>query len=877
MLGSGSITRLRVQSTSCQLACEPGYVINFPITVSSSSGNLDFAIRTTSAGTVAMGRAMWINGSWTGTLRLGGASTTHFINLGTIEVTGSGATLAMAGARFTNALGGLITVGTSTTIVSEVTGTEEGSWANEGVINASGATITLQGAWANRRTIQATNSSITLRGTFTSDSAMGITRTGRTLSIEGVMDNRGRSILLDSATGSWDLSGGTILGGTLSWVDPQRLNITNNPRNLLDSVAFTRELVLNQFDGIFTIAGAAPMAGIRAANRGVPLQYADGAVINYPIVAEGAGQLWVRTAVNGGAFMIGPQGSITTGPGSQASIRVGYGSGSPIDPATGRLTNHGRIESSTPGNTLRVRAGLVQNSGTIRVGNGVQGEVLGLSGEVGAFDVGGVNSGLTLNGNYTLRGTTTVRAGGLLRLNGSWRNEGTVAVASGTLELGGTFPAIRHGSITNAGGNVTIVGTLNNNGTLRLDSTTGSWGVSGNIVGGSVVQSEGSRIVPIGSPAFLDVAIGGELLVANANARPRLEGTTRAGSYRVTGNASALLFAPGHVLREEVVFEGDAPDRSVELVLSNPTGTLTLAPGGRIRVLGGSVSIGARHVNWAGRSLNVQGVIEAVGLGSTAVINSPILANYDTASGRLSGGTWRGVQGGSISFNGRPIRVNAATIELDGEGATPADLVSLGSNEGTLRLSGGRDLEILTRETDADLFTNAGRLEIGAGSELRVGSDLNAAGFAQTAAGVTRFALGGTDAAQHGRISAVAAAALDGTAEVTLADGFALACGMGFDVLSAASVGGRFASLVVPTVADGSRLIAVYGETGVRLAASPEGDFNADGFVDAFDYLDFVGCFEGMCGPDQNADFNQDGFVDFFDFDGFSAAFERGC
>jgi hypothetical protein len=54
-------------------------------------------------------------------------------------------------------------------------------------------------------------------------------------------------------------------------------------------------------------------------------------------------------------------------------------------------------------------------------------------------------------------------------------------------------------------------------------------------------------------------------------------------------------------------------------------------------------------------------------------------------------------------------------------------------------------------------------------------------------------------------------------------------------------------------------------------------DFNCDGFLDFFDYDDFVTCFEtGSCGLG-SPDFNGDGFVDFFDYDEFVLAFETGC
>jgi CubicO group peptidase (beta-lactamase class C family) len=55
-------------------------------------------------------------------------------------------------------------------------------------------------------------------------------------------------------------------------------------------------------------------------------------------------------------------------------------------------------------------------------------------------------------------------------------------------------------------------------------------------------------------------------------------------------------------------------------------------------------------------------------------------------------------------------------------------------------------------------------------------------------------------------------------------------------------------------------------------------DFNADGFLDFFDYDAFVECFEGgPCPPGKSADFNADGFADFFDYDAFVASFEQGC
>lgn len=51
-------------------------------------------------------------------------------------------------------------------------------------------------------------------------------------------------------------------------------------------------------------------------------------------------------------------------------------------------------------------------------------------------------------------------------------------------------------------------------------------------------------------------------------------------------------------------------------------------------------------------------------------------------------------------------------------------------------------------------------------------------------------------------------------------------------------------------------------------------EFNCDGFLDFFDYDDFVAAFES---GDPAADVNGDAFLDFFDYTDFVSAFETGC
>jgi hypothetical protein len=57
-------------------------------------------------------------------------------------------------------------------------------------------------------------------------------------------------------------------------------------------------------------------------------------------------------------------------------------------------------------------------------------------------------------------------------------------------------------------------------------------------------------------------------------------------------------------------------------------------------------------------------------------------------------------------------------------------------------------------------------------------------------------------------------------------------------------------------------------------AAVCSADVNNDGFVDFFDYSDFVEAFETGAPA---ADMNRDDFVDFFDYDAYVGLFEAGC
>ena len=95
------------------------------------------------------------------------------------------------------------------------------------------------------------------------------------------------------------------------------------------------------------------------------------------------------------------------------------------------------------------------------------------------------------------------------------------------------------------------------------------------------------------------------------------------------------------------------------------------------------------------------------------------------------------------------------------------------------------------------------------------------------------------------------------------------------------STAGLKTGTVVITTDDPDRPTVTVTLRANVLVPSCPGDFNGDGFLDGFDYDDFVTCFEGTppqdCPPGRTGDFNGDGFVDGFDYDDYLTAFEGAC
>ncbi len=116
-------------------------------------------------------------------------------------------------------------------------------------------------AWSNQGTITATNSTVAMGGDFTLAGLGSFTRSGGTVNLTGTLDATARTLALTAATGTWNLLGGTIKGGTVTEAGGAELAFTNYSGTLA-GVTFDNDLDLaSVIGGSATVTGGLTLAG----------------------------------------------------------------------------------------------------------------------------------------------------------------------------------------------------------------------------------------------------------------------------------------------------------------------------------------------------------------------------------------------------------------------------------------------------------------------------------------------------------------------------------------------------------------------------------------------------------------------------------------
>jgi len=345
-----------------------------------------------------------------------------------------------------------------------------------------------------------------------------------------------------------------------------------------------------------------------------------------------------------------------------------------------------------------------------------------------------------------------------------------------------------------------------------------------------------------GSNATLDLQSAGALTVSGVTTigtRGRIAGS---GMLIATGGvtnsgeldlAAGLHLAGGTLINNGSLIGGGQVDN---LLANGISGDVRIAAGqqlkftdtgahsnaGRIEAIG-STSLGQAELEVTGSLTNAVGGLVAVR--ASVVRFSSGLDN----EGQLSFGPGVSDLFGDVN--------NIGIIGLSG-GATTSIIGGL-AQYGTLNLLSGSHAIVFADFTGTGGTTGPGTLDVlgtlspGASpAEVSFGGDLNV-GVA------TLMELGGTETGQFDRLVVGGTTTLAGTLDVQLIGGFTPTAGDMFEIITATSVLGTFATETLPPLAGGLEWFVNYSATSVELVSTFAGDFDFDGDVDGADFLEW--------------------------------------
>jgi hypothetical protein len=360
------------------------------------------------------------------------------------------------------------------------------NWSNSGTIQcSSGTTLNLQGTWNNSNIISANGGTVNLGGSFTLAGLGTVNQSGGTVNLTGTLDTGVGILAFSPATGSWNLVGGTLLGGTVTEADGAELTFTNGG-GTLNGVTFNNDLDLTNN------ASATVSNGLTLNDSTINLGNAAGDTFG-ELFFQGTETLaGTGTVLLGGSFSNGlfsGAANLTIG----ANILV-HGKNGQINSGGQPFANQG-TSADVAGGTITLSGTNWSNSGTIQASNGGSLTLQGTGSTSGTLSIGNSST-------VTVTGSLTQTAGTLMLASGSSLTTATSLVLQGGILSGlGTIT----GNVMNTGGNVivgdsgTTVGIL----TITGNYTQGPGGTLSVKIGGAMAGTQYDQLAVSGT-ATLD-------------------------------------------------------------------------------------------------------------------------------------------------------------------------------------------------------------------------------------------------------------------------------------------------------------------------------------------------------------------------------------
>ncbi len=665
---SVAVNSITLDSSAATLAVQSGWAIqSSQIDVQAGAlsfdGNSLTGARVQGAGSITFGHVTLSGVTFAATINAGGLESTgplafdggtlllgnlgggvHFTSgssllAGTGTIVFNGATLSQ-NLQFNSSMSALVgstlTLGSGITAITgagdAVLTTEDGSTlTNNGtLIITSGHYLFVNSPLQNNGALQINGGTLVIGGAQTLTGLGQLTRTAGNIAINGSLITGGGTLDLDK-----DLGGTARLAGS---TDASTITASNGSVLALGAPVVVDGELAYGFSTAFTSTTGITISTdlVSDFNAHGTITFASALTLNNHSITIHEGQ------------GISIAGSTLAGTGS---IIVQNPGGDQAD----------TVELTTPdSSTLTIGSGItIRNDGTRQDTN------IEIGTNNAAFDNQGIISSQVPNSTVALFGV-------------NWKNEGTLQLSNGTLQLWGSTTTANLGLIVRTGGRLEARELVldNTNATFTLDTARGVWNFYDGSIAGGTIAGDGGSINLLSSyniPTLDGVTLAGDLSASSFSGKV-VDGMTldNATIYQSAGlgfNGTQTLGGTGTIWFTSLNYSDNG-------ALGN-TGALTIAPGVTIRILTGDGKIGTAN---NGSTLLNQGAI----LVDKNLFQLSVLGNTVTNTGTIAASNG-GILTVSNLVNNGTFSVNDSTAILTGP---LSNSTTLSATNSTLTLGG---------------------------------------------------------------------------------------------------------------------------------------------------------------------------------------------
>ena len=537
------------------------------------------------------------------------------------------------------AAGAEIGAGHTVSVNENVSASLAGSLTGEGKLALNGGNVSLTGDDVTLGNVDVNAANAKISG-------------GETLTIGGLEIGKGDALTVDaalSASGAWNINGGSLTAGTLTIADGADVTLTNSKLNGDIEFAAGADAELSLTES--TVAG------------NVTLNGADNTLFVTDSAIEGT------LAAEAGEIHFGGENSFG-----------GLDLTGDVD-VFGTIAVKGKLEvdggfNLNESSNLSTTEGLFVNGGTANLaGTVTQGDVTLTGTDEGSTLSGTIETNLTLDNaqlssSGKVNGSTTLANDSALTQTGGTLGAVSVSDSTFTQEAAGTAGAV---TLTN-GASATLAGTV-----ASLDATSASANVSGTVSGDMTLTN---------ATAEVSGKVNGDTTLANGSALTQTGGTLGAVSADAStftqdaGTAGAVTLTNG----ASATLAGTVASLDATNATANVSGTVE-----------GAVSLDASTLNAQGDKT----------FASLSLKNDSALVSTDdiTVTGAITDASGS-ISGANIALNGL---AGSASVSASGDltlGGTTATSGSLTAKNGTLTVAEGGTL------TTTDALIEAGTLAV---------------------------------------------------------------------------------------------------------------------------------------------------------------------